>query len=265
MAQKNRYVLIIERLFLNKYKDGADIVEFERDDIVQVAQELGLSLPKNLGDVLYSFRYRVLLPESVTARAPKGMEWVIMPRGVAKYAFIATTFSRIQPNELLSSVKIPDATPGIIRRYALNDEQALLAIVRYNRLVDIFVGMACYPLQTHLRTTVPGMGQVETDELYIGVDRRGAHHVFPLQAKGGGDIIGIVQIEQDLALCRSKFSELLCKPIAAQFIEDDLVALFAFEEEDGKVQLLHERHYRLVPSEEISSEDIRRYRQSLFE
>lgn len=66
---------------------------------------------------------------------------------------------------MLAETKIPDSTPGIIAKYALNDEQALLAKVRYNRLIDIFTGVACYSLQSHLRTTVPKIGQVETDEI----------------------------------------------------------------------------------------------------
>jgi hypothetical protein len=61
------------------------------------------------------------------------------------------------------------------------------------------------------------MGQVETDELYIGVDKKGAHYVFPIQAKGGTDRLNVVQIEQDFAVCAAKFPLLVCRPIAAQF------------------------------------------------
>src|SRR6476619_169880 len=50
----------------------------------------------------------------------------------------------------------------------------------------------------HLRTSVPNMGQAETDEIYVGLDKKGAHYVFPVQAKGGSDKLNIVQIEQDL-------------------------------------------------------------------
>ena len=60
----------------------------------------------------------------------------------------------------LAVTKVPDCTPGIVAKYAFNDEQALLARVRYNRLVDLFSGVVCYSLQNHLRTTVPEMGQV---------------------------------------------------------------------------------------------------------
>ena len=101
----------------------------------------------------------------------------------------------------MATTKIPDATPGIVAKYALGDEQALLARVRYNRLIDIFTGVVCYSLQNHLRTFVAGVGQIETDELYVGVDKKGAHFIFPIQAKGGSDQLNIVQIEQDFEVC----------------------------------------------------------------
>lgn len=161
---------------------------------------------------------------------------------------------------MMAETKVPDSTPGVIAMYALSDEQALLAKLRYNRLIDIFTGVACYSLQSHLRTTVPGLGQVETDEIYIGVDKRGAHYVFPVQAKGGIDVLSIVQIEQDIALCAAKFPSLICRPIAAQFMEDDLIALFEFEEGKNGVAISSEKHYRLVPGEEVTPDDLKAYR-----
>lgn len=47
------------------------------------------------------------------------------------------------------------------------------------------------------------MEQVETDEVYVGVDKRGAHFVVPVQAKGGTDSISVVQIEQLRCALRS--------------------------------------------------------------
>ena len=135
---------------------------------------------------------------------------------------------------MLPITKVPDATPGIVARYALTDEQALLAKLRYNRLVDVFTGVTCYSIQNHLRTTVRSIGQIETDEIYVGVDRRGAHFILPVQAKGRADQIGVVQIEQDLALCDEQFPNLIARPIAAQFMDDDGIALFEFaRDSDG--------------------------------
>ena len=67
ISTQNRYAAIIEAIFLAKYKQGQREVAFERQDIANFASELGIILPKNLGDVVYSFRYRAILPESILA------------------------------------------------------------------------------------------------------------------------------------------------------------------------------------------------------
>ena len=256
----NRYSKLIEDIFTQNYKKGAQEVQFQRGDLVSTATKLGIKLPKNLGDIIYSFRYRSALPESIRKCAPEGLEWVIRPIGQSKYKFSLTSMPRILPNALLAETKIPDATPGIIVKYALNDEQGLLAKLRYNRLIDIFSGVTCYSLQSHLRTTVPDMGQVETDEIYVGVDKRGAQYIFPVQAKGGTDQLGIVQIEQDFALCATKFPQLICRPVAAQFIENTLIALFVFEESEHGITISDEKHYRLVSPEQMTDKDLANYR-----
>ncbi|NJN67527.1 MAG: endonuclease [Chloroflexaceae bacterium] len=259
----NRYQQLIEKLFFDGYTEGTTQVFFNRDDIAPAARSLNIALPKNLGDVVYSFRYRTDLPSTITTRAPEGKEWIILPKGRGRYCFVASAMSMIKPNVMLAATNIPDATPGIVSKYALNDEQGLLARVRYNRLIDIFTGVTCYSLQSHLRTTVPDMGQVETDELYVGIDKRGAHYVFPVQAKGGTDKLGIVQILQDIALCVYRFPTLICRGIAAQFIDAHLIALLAFEEDgqrDEGIALVAERHYRLVVPERVTDEDLQRYR-----
>lgn len=262
-APLNRYQQIIERIFLDRYQEGMQQVEFTRDDIVQVAGQLGIRLPKNIGDVVYSFRYRAALPESLRAKAPEGREWIIRPAGRSRYRLVATGQATIVPNELMAETKVLDATPGIIAMYALGDEQALLAKVRYNRLIDIFTGVTCYSLQSHMRTTIPDLGQVETDEIYIGVDRRGAHYVFPVEAKGANEQLGVVQIEQDFALCAAKFPSLICRPIGAQFTSGDVIALFLFEEGAGGVAISMEKHYRLVPPDDLTLAELQTYREAL--
>ncbi len=257
----NRYVQIIDRLFHDHYRDGDEVVNFRRDEIRPIADDIGIALPDNLGDIPYSFRYRASLPESITSKAPAGKVWVIRPAGRALYQFALIEDRPIVPNPLLAETKLPDATPVIVLMYSGSDEQALLAKLRYNRLIDIFTGVASYSLQNHLRTTVPGMGQVETDEIYIGVDQRGAHYVFPVQAKGGSDKASVVQIEQDIALCKHKYPGLICTAIGAQFMRGDKIALFAFEDGEAGVGIVKEAHCRLVPKGELSPEELQTYRE----
>jgi hypothetical protein len=63
----NRYGSLIEKVFFDRYQDGATSLDFTREDIEKAASPLGLKLPKNLGDVLYSFRFRNALPERIVA------------------------------------------------------------------------------------------------------------------------------------------------------------------------------------------------------
>lgn len=257
--EPNRYAKILEVIFQKHLKKGASEVEFERAEFSQAAEKLGISLPKNLGDVLYSFRYRTSLPKSITSKAPKGFEWIIRPAGKGRYKLVAVKQANIAPSKVLAETKIPDATPGVIAKYSMNDEQSLLAKIRYNRLVDIFTGLTCYSMQNHLRTTLRDGSQVETDEIYIGLDKRGAHYVLPVQAKSGKDKIGVVQIEQDFELCAIKFPHLICRPIAAQFMEKDLIALFEFEQSKDGIKVASEKHYRLVKPDGLSAEEVQSY------
>ncbi len=257
-AELNRYGQLIEKIFLDCYTPGAEQVEFERIDLEKTADALQIKLPKNLGDVIYSFRYRTPLPASIQQRAPEGKQWVIQPAGRSRFEARAETW--IKPDPLLAETKIPDATPGIVQMYALDDEQALLTKLRYNRLIDIFMGVTCYSLQNHLRTVVPGIGQVETHELYVGIDQRGAQYVFPVQAKGGSDLLGLPQIEQDLALGTHRFPQLICRAIAAQFMGDNLIALMAFEMTAEGAKKVAEKHYRLTPHQSLTPEDLAGYK-----
>ncbi|MBN2594755.1 MAG: hypothetical protein JXA81_14705 [Sedimentisphaerales bacterium] len=257
---KSRYDKLIEKVFFNHYTPDASELSFDREEFEPVAKELGIKLPKNLGDIVYSFRYRNSLPESIIRLLGEGEEWIIRSIGRGQYRFVKSPIHRISPNPRLEKIKVLDATPEIIRRYALNDEQALLAILQYNRLIDIFLGITCYSLQSHLRTTVAEMGQVETDGLYVGISKPGTQYIVPVQVKGKSDEIGIVQIEQDFAVCESKFSELVCRPVAAKLMEDDLIALFEFVKSENEISIKEEKHYRLVPNEDLSSSEIQNYR-----
>ncbi|MGN6254930.1 MAG: endonuclease [Solirubrobacterales bacterium] len=270
--KEQQYSSIIKKVFDDNHAPGATRVPFVRPELEEAAIALGVPRPKNMGDVPYAFRMRRPLPKEIMERAPDGMQWVIRLAGRGKYAFEPVKQAWFRPNLSLGVTKVPDATPALISRYALSDEQALLAVLRYNRLVDVFSGVTCYSLQSHLRTTVPAIGQIETDEIYLGVDVRGAHYLFPVQAKGGTDYLGVVQIEQDFALARKpEFENLIPRCIGAQFVDEDdeetpRVVLFEFEEDsDGEIVLARERHYRLVPEKDITSKDLETYSRQPFD
>ena len=263
VGKPNRYSEIVAEIFKRRYEKRRRRIPFERDEFEKIASEMGLERIKNLGDVIYSFKYRNPLPASIIETAPEGYEWGIFGVGRAKYEFRLVAPLDMTPRANKLVVKIPDATPEIIGAYALGDEQALLAKVRYNRLVDVFLGIAASSLQNHLRTTVKGIGQIEIDELYVGIDRNGSQYVVPVQAKGGKDRHGRQQTEQDIACCRQKFPDLRCRPVSAQFMADGRIAMFELAMQDDDIRVVAEEHYELVPAKSITKEDLLLYRRGV--
>lgn len=89
--QLNRYQQIIERVFLSRVQPGHREVAFDREDLVRAAQQVGVDVPKNLEDILYTFRYRAAMPSSISRsdRSAWSRQWIA--RG-------STTQSRISPS-----------------------------------------------------------------------------------------------------------------------------------------------------------------------
>lgn len=262
MARDGAYAQIIGAIFKRHWKKGITEFKFNRAELAEVCAVLKVSIPKNLGDIIYSFRHRRPLPDAILATQPSNRGWLILGAGDAKYRFRLNRLTHIKPANGLLIRKIPDATPEIISNYALTDEQSLLAKVRYNRLIDIFLGISAYSLQNHLRTNIPNYGQIEIDELYIGVDRSGAHYIVPVQAKGGKDTLGAIQTIQDWEYCRTRAKYKFCipRPVSAQFLEENTIALFETVFDGNEVSIKQECHYRLVPANQITPEDLDLYR-----
>ena len=250
-SKKEGYRLIIADIFHRHYKSGMTEFIFERPEIIEAKERLAPALKLNPGDVPYSFRYRQAVPDTILATQPVGMEWIIEGAGRAKYRFKLVKYNRVLPRADMVAIGIPDSTPEIIRAYALDDEQALLAIVRYNRLLDIFLGLTTYSLQNHLRTTVKGIGQIEIDELYVGIDRHGCHYAIPVQAKGGTDQISVVQAKQDIDWITQKFPGMRCRAISVQFLREEKIAVFELTVQDDVVLVIDEKHYKLLPARDL--------------
>lgn len=256
--QPNRYAVILGEIFRRHYEPGMSSFFFTRDELKTVADDLEIKLPDNLGDNLYTFRFRSPMPASIVSTERDGLEWAIWLAGRARYRFKLGPPTKISPSPHAATIKVPDATPEIISKYALTDEQSLLAKLRYNRLIDTFLGITAYSLQNHLRTTVKGMGQIEIDEIYVGVNRHGQQFVIPVQAKGGSDWLGTPQAYQDILWCTEKLPHLVCRSVAAQFM-GSVIALFEMTLEGDDVRVVDEKHYKLVPYIDISSTDLSSY------
>lgn len=153
--ERNRDIVMV-KVFRKYFRDGMDTVSFTMDDIRDAIREVSTENhscgEKNVADVRYQYTSgRRGLPKEVDELGP----WMIMGTGKGTYAFVRVKESLdVSISTDLQEILIPDATPEIVVEYAGRDEQGLLAKLRYNRLLDIFLGITCYHLQNHWRTTV---------------------------------------------------------------------------------------------------------------
>jgi len=261
----SKYDQVIEHVFFSNYTQGDTRVSFNREELAKACNQLNIDRIKNLGDIPYKYRFRRNLPDSIQAKAGLNTDWIIVGTGRASYEFRQAKPGKIQPTRNRKLIKIPDATPEIVKYYASGtDEQALLTKVRYNRLVDLFTGLTCYSIQNHLRTSVESIGQIEIDEIYLGINQKGTHFILPCQAKSVGDNFGIVQVMQDIEFCKTRYPSAICKPIALQFLSVNDVAIVAMlelfvddDQNELSLSVVDEKHYKLVSQIEIDNVEIK--------
>jgi hypothetical protein len=270
-----RYVRIMTELFKRNNASSVEEFAWEGKNLTVIADDLGITVPRNISDNIYAIRHgREELPEEVRKFA-EPQHWLLLPNGRGKYRFVKAKHFVLEHDKYKQPIKVPDATPPIVAKSARGDEQAVLARVRYNRLLDIFLGISVSALQSHLRTTVDyfNKSQIETDELYVGIDRFGAQYILPVQAKGPDqkERVGAVQIVQDIYSCREKFPDLICRSIGIKTLnvekkdKEDIytIALMEVFIETGSefnVAKGREAHYKLVPNSMISDTELLAYK-----
>jgi hypothetical protein len=232
------YDNVFETLFLSKYRQdpSAREIAFTKDDIDQVASRLGKKI-RNLPDVIYTYRVRRELPKKILETG----FWIIRPAGKGKYFFTKTDRSQfIEIQEGLAPIEVLNT----------NDEQGLLSLIRYNRLVDIFTEITCFHLQTHIRTTIRDEGQIEIDDLYVGIDQNGREYILPLEAKSPDerDKIGWIQITNLVRYARQYFPKLSCRPLATKPLGHNHICMIEFEDktEYEEIGIKEIKLYKLI-------------------
>lgn len=239
------YDRVINALFKKIFKPQARELPFTKEHLESVCRELNISI-KNIPDILYTYRSRGELPSTIRSEG----HWVIEGKGKGHYAFIRLSRSPYIEIPLdLEAIPIPDSTPEIILKYASADEQSILAKIRYNRLVDTFLGLTAYQLQGHFRTTLQAIGQVEIDELYLGVDTDGRWYVIPIEAKGPDprDRIGIIQISWLTTFAKQYYPRLVARPVAVKAWQDGSIFLIEFNNAINleEIRTVNYRRYKL--------------------
>lgn len=223
------YVPILREIVRRKYVPGSQRIEFAKQDVEEVARELGLKLG-NAADVVYRMRSRTRLPDDIL-----DLGFTVL-RGVGRGRYVlevgGEAVVHLPEHEVFDH---NDQTPLPVRRLlpeelAELDEQGLLTIVSYCKLLDHFTGLTVYRLRSHVRKSVPGIGQAELDEIDVGVALRDddVPVVFPIEAKAADEVINRVQIASAVAYCETYFAGHQVRPIVVKLTYDGILHFLEF-------------------------------------
>lgn len=254
------YVPVILKLFRDRWRPGASTVVFSLDD-VRTAVEAVRAVSdnpdaissRNPADVIYRMRSRTKLPDEILA---KGFH-VLRAVGRGRYQFekASSGIMEVPVCELTPAI---DQTPMPVRRLlpetmAEMDEQALLSVVGYCQLLDHFTGMKVYRLRSHVRKSVPGIGQAELDAIDVGIASGDDDIpvVFPIEAKAVSDELNRVQIFNMIQYAAHYFPGLKVRPLALKVDFQSAVHLLEFNiaARPGELRIIRSASYTVNTSE----------------
>jgi hypothetical protein len=246
------YVPILREIVKRKHQVGALRVEFSLDDVREVAANLDLKIG-NPADLIYRMRSRTRLPDDIL-----DMGFTIL-RGIGRGRYVLEVGGEatvhLPDHDILDT---NDLTPLPVRRLlpedlADLDEQGLLTMIGYSKLLDHFTGLTVYRLRSHVRKSVPNIGQAELDEIDVGIALRDddVPVVFPIEAKATDEVINRVQVATAVAYCLTYFPGHEIRPIVVKLAYDGVIHFLEFRPTTSLsgLRIINSVGYRLRLSE----------------
>lgn len=254
------YVPVILKLFRDRWRPGASTVVFSLDDVRTAVEAVRAESDnpdrissRNPADVVYRMRSRTKLPEEILE---KGFH-VLRAVGRGRYQFekASSGIIEVPVKELIPTI---DQTPMPVRRLlpetmAEMDEQALLSVVGYCSLLDHFTGMKIYRLRSHVRKSVPNVGQAELDAIDVGIaaGEDDVPVVFPIEAKAVSDELNRVQIYNMIQYAAHYYPGLKVRPLALKVDYQSAVHFMEFNlaARPGELRIVRSASYAINTSE----------------
>jgi len=247
------YVPILVDIFQRKYQDGDEIVEFTLDEVRETAERLDIKI-RNPSDLIYRMKSRTKLPSEMLDKGFKIIK--IVKKGVYQFQLGESTIVDLTRENVF---QIQDTTPVAVRRFLEEklseiDEQGLLTIIHYCDLLSHFTGLKIYRLKSHVRKSIVNIGQVEVDEVDIGIglDSLETPIIFPIEAKSASDPLNWTQIANQVNFSKQLFLNYVIRPIGIKVDYDSLLHIIEFtpEMEANKIKIKNSATYNLILSEE---------------
>ena len=245
------YGPVVLAIWRRGYTAGSSApIAFTLDDVRAELEAQGLSA-KNPPDLIYRMGGRTKLPDEMQLAGYR----MISKTNRGKYAFIAGESTLIDYPEMANVVEVDDHTPVEVRRllyldFVAVDEQALLSVIRYNDMFSRFIGFRVYHLKSHVRQSVPGVGQAEVDDVHVSVEHGydGLLTIVPVEAKAEHDPVVRTQVASLVHYARHAFPGHPIRPMTVKMMETGEVLFMEFNvtTEPNELAIVKHAFYRLT-------------------
>jgi hypothetical protein len=127
----------------------------------------------------------------------------------------------------------------------------LLSVLRYNDAFSIFLGCRVHHLKSHVRKSVPGVGQAEVDDVHVAVqvEANGVESltIVPVEAKAKDDPVNRVQIAMQVRYAFHAFPGLPVRPITVKLFETGTILFMEFNSttDPNGLDVLRYCHFRV--------------------
>lgn len=248
------YGPVLLSIFRRKFKRGMTKIVFTLEEVREELVRLGLQA-RNAADVIYRMKSRTVLPAQIQKHGFRILE--VTSRGV--YALTvgeSTLIDYVAPVEG-AIVQVMDRTPPAVQRlfgedFGSMDEQGFLSVLRYNDLISHFLGAPSYHVKSHVRRSVPGVGQAEVDDVHVALISPGADTgpltIVPIEAKAKDDPVNRAQIAMQVRYALHAFPGLAIRPLTVKLFEDGTVLFMEFNasSDANALKVLRHAHYKIV-------------------
>jgi hypothetical protein len=218
----------------------ADHIDFPRHFLLEQAKKRNIGNP---ADIVHRFKGRGALPEELVAMGFAGLEAI--DRDTLRLVRYSPNIAL--PTKLSKPLLVRNLVPTSVWEAGFpRDEQALMAITRYSRLVAFLLGLQdCNHVVTHWKTRLVDGTQVEIDDFYLGSEpTRGRQVAVPVEAKLRADQIQAGQIVGGSRLARERYPSAQVVPVAFAYLDatKTMVLALQFGESDQAKDLTPVKH-----------------------
>jgi hypothetical protein len=257
------YGPVLIAIFRRKFKEGMVSVTFTLDEIRAelIAQDLEA---RNAPDLIYRMKSRTQLPEEIQLLGFR----ILSITGRGKYALLLGDETLIGYPDRVNVEEIEDRTPAAVREllpedFGAVDEQMLLSVLRYNDLFTRFLGVPTFHLKSHVRKSVPNVGQAEVDDVHVAImpgrSDRSRLVIVPVEAKAKDDPVNRVQIAMQVRYAMHAYPNLDVRPLTVKLFDDGVILFMEFEPtfEPNDLAILRHTYYRLTAPQTSPKETTR--------